>query len=489
METPAAAKSASSFRIPRWAQLCLAFVLAFDVAAFFQWADGAFQSEFGGHPEEAQHYLAGLRTRAALIHAGGGESAAATPGRAYGFPHVLGGWMAVFGLSRISAVLFMAALAAGTATLIFGAVRRELGAWAGIVAAAVWLCAPAVRESYETILPELSGAFVMTAALLLWARSMDDGSLRRAAVSKWFGRAALLGSGCVLAYALGVTLNLLPGDPRAAGLFLKECAFVPGIAVAGFALVGAMFRLRSGAPAGAVWVAMTALVAGVLVARWLQVGAPEVRTLIVATPALTMLAARGAVSLAGLLSGRMAAADGVLPRRKALWLFLLLLLAVPLNLFEIRRKEWEGFAPVAQTLLEMAGAGTRVLVVSDRRGEGMLQSEIAMRDGEGKLSVERGSKTLVEGEGPAAGGRQMERFIEDEHLLAYLTSGRIRYIVLDSAVPYETHADYHDQALRVLEGNVRNFWPVYESPITRDGEPQGHPLRVFRVVQAEGAER
>ena len=81
-----------------------------------------------------------------------------------------------------------------------------------------------------------------------------------------------------------------------------------------------------------------------------------------------------------------------------------------------------------------------------------------------------------------------ERFHEDENLFAHLTSGSIQYIVLDSAVPIETRAGYHDQMRRVIEDNVRIFWPISDSPIFRNGEPMGHPLRIFRVMQMAGAE-
>jgi hypothetical protein len=475
-----------------WVRLLIAFVVAFDVAAFFQWADGAFESEFGGHPDEAQNFLAALRTRDALIHArdrasaGNENSPPTAQGRAPAFSRGLGAWMAVFGKSRISALLFMATLAAATTTLIFSTVRRELGMWAATVATLLWLCAPAVRESYATILPEQFGALVLTGAALLWARLMDEGSLRRTAAPKWIGAAAMLGIAGVLAFALAVTLKLVPGDPRVALHFLKECVSVPGIAVAAFALAGMVIRPRSETRTGTVWIAITALVAGVLFARWLKSEMPDVRVLIVATPALAMLATRGAISLARSIVGQKKAdTNGGQPRREALWIFLLLLLALPRDLSTRWQKDWHGFAPIARTLLDEARAGTRVLVVSDVRGEGMLLSEIAMHDREGKISVERGSETLVESGSVGPQGKPQQRFLEDEQLFAHLTSGRIRYIVLDSAVPQDVRAGYHDQVQRVLESNVRSFWPIYDSPIIRDGEPQGHPLRIFRVVPSD----
>jgi Trk K+ transport system NAD-binding subunit len=476
-----------------WVRLLIAFIVAFDVAAFFQWADGAFQSEFGGHPDEAAHYLSGVRVRDAAVQAwerarsGGGDSLpqpAAALTQTSMFDVAQGGWMLAFGTSRIAVLLFMAALAAATALLIFSTVRREFGEWAAVVAATLWLCAPAVRESYETILPGLLGAFVFSGAALLGARLLDARGPRFTAIGRWIGTAVVIGGGCVLALALAVTFKLCPGNPQAALLFLKECAFVLGIAAAVFALAGMVIRRRSEARKSVLWVALAALVAGVLFARWMKAGIPDVRVLIVATPALAILATRGAVSLAGIIGFH--AAIGEQSRRKALWLLLLLLLSLPPYLLTARQKDWEGFGPIAITLIEQAQGAERVLVVSDPRGEGMLISEIAMRDRERQITIERGSETLVESPNPDA--RPLQRFLEDEQLLAHLAAGSIRYVVLDSSVPGASRASYHDQALRVLEGNVSNFWPIYDNPLVRDGEPQGHPLRIFRVLPSNGVQ-
>ena len=463
-----------------WLRLLFAFVVAFDVAAFFQWADGAFQSEFGGHPDEATHYIGGRGAGEAFAH-GGIAALKGTPA----FDLALGGWMSACGTSRIAVLLFMAALAAATATMIFGTVRREFGDWAAAVASLLWLCAPAVRESYEEILPEQFGAFVLTGAALLWARIMDEGGLRRTAVSRWIGTLAMLGGGCVLAFAFAVSMKVMPGDPRSAWSFLQDSVSVPGIAVAVFAIVGIVIRPKSAGAHGAVWVAMTALVAGVLFARWMKADLPHVRTLIVATPALAMLAVRGAVTFSGIAGSH--AAVSVQPRRRALWLFLLLLLALPVDLLSPWQKDWRGFGPAALALIEESRGPAHVLVVSDARGEGMFLSQLAMQDRERKISVERGSETLAESADPALRDTG-QRFAEDEKLLAHLAAGHIRYIVLDSTVPFASRAGYHDQVLRVLEANVRSFWPIGVSPIIRDGEPQGHPLRIFRVMQAAGAD-
>lgn len=490
---PVSSETVPAPKSRRWLRVLIAFVVAFDVAAFFQWADGAFQSEFGGHPDEGTHYATAVHVHDAAMHmrdrakSNGSQHPLAAMRRTPAFDIVQGGWMLVFGTSRIAALLFMAALAAATTALIFCTVRGEIGSWAAVVASLLWLCAPAVRQSYEMILPEQFSAFILTGAMLLCAWLTNEGSLRCTAVAKWIGTAAMVGCGCVLSLAVAAALKITPGDPQAALSFLKEYMTILGTAAAAFALAGMVLRRRSDARMNTTRVAMTALIAGVLFVRWMKTGSPDMRVLIVATPALAMLAVRGAVSLAEIVGSKTAISREFF-RRKALWLFLLLLLALPPDLLSPWQKDWQGFGPVARTLVEQSRGAARVLVVSDARGEGMFASEIAMRDHLRQITVERGSETLANPAGSAPRGRPMERFLEDEQLFAHLTSGRIRYIVLDSAVPQEVRAGYHDQIQRVLENNVRSFWPICDSPIIRDGEPMGHPLRIFRVMPSEGAQ-
>lgn len=475
-------------KIRGWVRLLIAFVVAFDVAAFFQWADGAFQSEFGGHRDEASHYLAGLRVRDAVRRVADRSQTLQHPQaalrRTSAFDIAEGGWMLIFGTSRITVLLFMAVLAAATATLIFGVLQREMGDWAATAASLVWLCAPVVRESYETLLPVQFAALVLTAAVLLGARLVGDGAMRRA---PWIGAAAVAGGAGGLAFAGAVALGFAPGDPRTALSFLKECTSVSGIAAAAFAIAGAVIRPPSEMRVSAVWVALTALVTGVVFARWMQAGVPDTRVLIAATPALAMLAVRGAVLLAGIVGARRAiAAEG--SRRRALWILLLVLLVLPPALLQPRQKDWHGFGAAALTLVEEAHGEARVLVVSDSLGEGMLISETAMRDSARQIVIERGSESLTDPAVSMPRGRPAERYLEDRQVLAHLTSGSIRYVVLDTAVPEDTRAGYHDQVRRVIEDNIRNFWPICDCPVIRDGEPQGHPLRIFRVMKSDGAE-
>ena len=118
----------------------------------------------------------------------------------------------------------------------------------------------------------------------------------------------------------------------------------------------------------------------------------------------------------------------------------------------------------------------------------LLFTPLPSREGSNSFSRSGGSgftagMSLVEhGDRPGDAGNLREHFIEDRELLEYLTKGRIQYVVLDDSPPMKERAGYHDQIRRVIENNVRNFWPLHSSPITRDGEIQFQPIQIFRVM-------
>ena len=102
----------------------LVYLVFLLVAVGFQWMQGAYQAEFGGHPDEAAHYVTGL-----MVH---DYLAAGLPGNPMRFAQMyydhypkvaLGNWPPVFYLiqsawtllltpSRASLLLLMAALEA-----------------------------------------------------------------------------------------------------------------------------------------------------------------------------------------------------------------------------------------------------------------------------------------------------------------------------------------------------------------------------------------
>ena len=526
-----------------WVRLLITFILAFDIAAFIQWFDGAFQSEFGAHPDEGAHYVAGKFApdllRDAWAARNGQAPAEAEEGttpasgiRQYavplhtvwppGFALLQYAWGALFGHSRLSILLLLAALAAATATLLYRVVEEKFGDWAAAAAALLWLCAPLARSHYEMVMPAMLSALTMLGTVACWARFLDQGRARDSFSAAALATLAVLTSDAGPVIALLVAASCLftgkwrifarpatwpaiampvatvaalrifrpPGVdagenlplPEIVTFHATEITFAAGIAVALFALASVcLFRPRSGGKNGA-FVYFLVMVLGIFAWRCIAPAPPDSMQLVDALPALIFLAVAGAHSAARVLS-RKDADERTLRRNAATWVLLLLLLALAPSLMVRRMKDWAGCGPLAEILLSASDGPRRVLVVSDPRIEGMWGAELAMRDSARRITVERGSETLADRGRRGADNRPEQRFLEDDQLTGHLTSGRLNYLVLDTSVPHETHANYQDQAARVAEIEVRRFWPLGDSPLVRDGEPQGHPLRLVRIMR------
>ena len=530
-------------------RIFVVFVVAFDVAFVWQKCTGAYESEFGAHPDEGAHCVTGLFVRDAFGVAldyvrNGFQGSPVDAGREFAqnfyehYPKVALGvwppafhltqavWTLPFGTSRMALLLLMAALAASVAVLIFEVVRPRFGMWAAAGAALLWLCGPLVREYYGMIMAEMLSTLTMLGATVVWGRYLEKDSKRDA---WWF---ALLASAAILTKGTGLALNLMclfsiilrwnwrvlarpslwgaallivvlagiwtwvfrheglrVGGWERSGLsweFTKaavpfyawELARSLGYGVAVFALIGMFTNARKDGH----WAAQTSLVVAVLVFQSVVPVGREARHVLPATPALMLLAMAGVFAVARHPKVIIANA-GVQRYRERMWIVLLALLMVPQIVFRFERKSYHGFEPLARAVLEER-EGTRILISSDARGEGMFISEVAMRDRRPNLFIERASKTLVDPEGRTWGGRYLrDRFPDDATLLDYILKSKIEYIVLDAAVPEEKRAPYQDQLKRVVMDNTGTFWPVTESPVHRDNEDLFPPVRLIRVVR------
>jgi hypothetical protein len=534
-----------TLKSPHWARLLVVFVIAFDVAAFWQWTSGAYRSEFGGHPDEGVHYVSGLVVRDLMAELQAnrhvapdvaGADSSGTLGQQLlgdhrsnrstfwppGLSIAQSAWSAGFGTSRLSVLLLVAALAAAVATLLYGTVRTEFGEWAAIAAALLWLCAGLVRESYGMVMPEMLGALAMFGAAIAWCQFLECGS------SGAIGSFALLSSVALWTEGAGVSVFPMAGISlvwtrrwrllarwdlwvmgalpllaliyvrkisferfsfdgssviNAAANYAPMLAFVAGLAVAGFATAGVLFRCLPRDQRQGRWVAMASLVISIFAYHCVSRGRMEARHMIAAAPALVMLAIAGAASIASMMSRRVSDAMER-RRRESMWILLLVLLALPFEVLKPHRKEFEGFGAIARTLIAEGARDARILVSSDATGEGMFISELALGDHRTGMAVETAGTSLTTPEDPAVVPQNpRERFSNDGELLKYLTSGRIQYVLLDDALPYRERAGYHDQIRRVLEDNVRSFWPILESEITRGGEILGRPAKLYRVIR------
>ena len=122
------------------------FCLFLTITLAIQWTKGAFQGEFGSHPDEPAHFVTAL-----MVHDYVADLFPAPPMQyaenyylhypKVGLGHwppvfyvVQAGWMMLFSESRISMMLLMAVVAALFGVTLYEVVRRRYSASAGLAA-------------------------------------------------------------------------------------------------------------------------------------------------------------------------------------------------------------------------------------------------------------------------------------------------------------------------------------------------------------------
>lgn len=228
MDSPAQEPPRKSYP---WAIALIVFIVAFDVAFFWQRAGGSYQSEFGGHPDEAAHVVTGLFIRDAILKGAdyatnGFHGSPVKVGKEFAgeyyshYPKIgLGVWPPVFylaqaawtlplGVSRTTLLLLMCALAGALALVFYRALREEYGAWPALAGAIALLSLPLVRMHYGMIMAETLSALFMFGAMLCFGNFLDR---ERRNDVLWFGlfaALAILTKGTGLALALAGPLAL-----------------------------------------------------------------------------------------------------------------------------------------------------------------------------------------------------------------------------------------------------------------------------------------
>ncbi len=215
-----------------WIITALVFVLAFDLALGWQRVGGAWQSEFGGHPDEAGHYVTGLFVRDAVVMAAhyaadGFHGSPVAVGKEFAddyyahYPKVgLGVWPPFFYLvqsawtfpfspSRGSILLLMCALAAVVAVQLFRVLREEFGLPFAAFGAAAFLSLPLVRSYYGMVMAETLSTALMFGAVLAFGDFLDREKRGDALRFGLLAALAILTKGTGLALALAAPLALL----------------------------------------------------------------------------------------------------------------------------------------------------------------------------------------------------------------------------------------------------------------------------------------
>jgi hypothetical protein len=503
--------------------------LAYWVLALgLQVASGAHTSGFGTISDEAAHYVTGLMVRDYLASGWPEHPVRYAENYYLHYPKVALGqwppmfyllqavWTLPFGGSRLVVLLGMASLAALVGTIVYRALVPHVGLVLSLAGGALFLLFPLTQEYAAAVMTEIPVALFALAAALMFGRYVEGGRPRHVYAFALLAAAAILVKGSGFALALVPPLTVLvtgrwrvlrqPHLWLAGALVAVLCVpwywvttdMVSGTWVGGssptlaYTLHAAPSYARWLAGAGGVFVLVAALV-GLATARWRQPGAGAVaatgalavavlvlhsvipsslepRNLLPVLPPLAIFATLGLAALA-----RRARALGSRP-----WVAAAILLAVfGLERFDLYQKSWHGYQEVAALMAADERLQDAVTLVSaDSIGEGLLVSEVAMRDHPrpGHL-VLRGSKILARSDWL---GRGYESYFDEPGaLLAYLDTLPVTAVVIDTSVP-APERDLHERLVQqALDMAGRRWERVGSYDVVRRGTRHPAALAVY----------
>ncbi len=523
------------------ARMAFVFILFFAVAVLLQVLSGAYHSEFGGYPDEPAHYVTSLMVReyVTAMHPFSPMRFAENyylhyPKVAFGhWPPLLyviqAFWMMLFSQARASVLLELAATTTLLAYAVYSEARRwftstSLGSTAALLAGLLTICLPLMQVYTDEEMAESLLILLCFWSAIFFARYIDS---ERWQDSFWFGiffALAVLtkGSGWLLVLvppvallltrklrlllrpgfwisALIVAVLCIPwqlatlhmaergwtgGTTPSAGYtftalwqFLVAIEHMLGPALSVLLVVGLLaeiFRKRIAPHAAtmfafifAVWLFHSIVPAGV-----------EDRKMLIALPALVLFIFAGGFWIAGRLPLRGSLArwgPGVVAAAAAL-LFLFQTFAIP-------HEKHYGYIEAARFLTtdpQMHDA--TILVSSQSVGEGLLISEIAMREPLPQDTILRATKSLAQVDWNDDHYRSL--FSTPAQLLHFLDRSGVNVVVLDT-FPGEKEFTHHNLLRRTIAQFSRQFQRLANF---QPGGPQtGGEVDVYRFERTSGA--
>jgi len=505
----------------------LLFCVYFLIDVGLQWRGNAFQSELGANPDEPAHYVTGL-----LFH---DYISAGLPGNPLSYARnfylhypkvalghwppffyvVQAAWTLPFTPSRTSVMLLMAALTALLATVLCQTIWEEFSLAAGVAAAILLLSLPVVEEFSSLLMSEILLTLLVFLAVLAYGRYLDTERWQPAA---WFGLWATL---ALLTKATGIELALIPLcailATRRWRLLGRFSFWLPAILVVGIAAPWYLWvpdaRHQSVIPFGGVKFIITprlmatpktwwdmlgeapAILAiiGVLVygkrifrgsvsCKWLAglsvlvgayvfrcvIGAWEDRHLVTNVPIILMFSVAGAAWLLSLpMLSRIPA------RFKMAVVGVALAVSLVLNIHKSPLKHHYGFDRAAQNLVSNPRFTKSVLLVcGDPSGEGMLISEIAMRESRPGHIILRATKLLANSDWMRWNYKPL--FNNQADTMQYVESIPAGIVVFDREGPKSPHGNLLFEGIRQHPGK----WEL----LARYGDD----ILVFRLIGHEG---
>jgi len=477
----------------------------FSINVWLASTGGVFRSELNGESDAPAHYITALMIRDYIA-----QGIPATPlvfaknyylhypkvafGHWPPFFHVLeAAWMLVFGVSRTSVLCLVMAITALLGTTLYTVVARAFRSWlAGLAVAVLLICVPLVQAYSGVLMADMLVALLSFWTILVWAGYMEAPSWRLGTAFAILASATILtkGNGFALALVPPITIVLgrrwellrrpslygaaiivaaatapwyflttrlvvptfqyefTPGFVISATWFLwKLLLGAPGILVTAFALVGVAVKVIRPYSLGRVeslWGTAFAQIIAVWLFHALIPAGMETRYILASLAPWLMFSAAGVQWVSERLR------PAALPARaSAIVLSAVVGIVFFATVFRIPQQRRLGFQEVAEELTSNPEFRNSVILCSSEGvGEGLLISEVAMREARPGHIILRASRMLADSDwngrfyktkmdGPPA----VQRFLE---------AAAVDVVVLDLN-PY-TAFEHHKQLQATMKG-------------------------------------
>ncbi len=525
-------RSLPPLRLSNSSRFALLLLVFFAAAVALQLASGAYHSEFGGYPDEPAHYVTSLMVREYLTGSHLFSPLQFARDYYHHYPKVAFGhwpplfylvqalWMLLFSSSRISILLELAATTALLAYAVSLEARRWFGWKAGALAGLLTVCLPLIQTYTDEEMAETLLALTCFCSVIYFARYLDSERWQDSlAFGVFFALAVLTkGSGWLLAMVPPIALILtrklrvlsrsgfwlpvlivaalcLPWQLSTMGLaeqgwaggtrpsvhytltalwqFLPILIQITGTVLAFFVAFGIVVEViipvfRKPIASGPA--VMFALILADWVFHSLVPAGVEDRKMIIAVPALVLFLFAGGFWIANRF-----------PRRGTLagWRYSFVAAAMAaiffLQTFSVPHETHYGYTEAAKFITsDPRFRGATILVSSGAIGEGLLVSEIAMREPHPTDTILRSTKVLAQMDWDGAHYRSF--FSKPAEVVDYLDRSQVRFVVTDQFTP--DSALPHNQVLRQTIQQSGRFQPM-ASFHPQHGNPAAN-IEVFR---------
>jgi hypothetical protein len=492
---------------------------------------GAYTSGFGGYADEPAHLVTSLMVRDFIAGLDFHHPWQFAQQYYYHYPKVaigvwppvfygaLGIWFLIIGASRGAAIMFIAIVAATTASVIYFTGKRLIGRWAGALAAVLFVASPLVQESSARVMTEHLVTLGMLVSTLCFARFARTGQIGDGLAFGIVAAVAILTHGNAWALSLvpGITLALtntwhlfrrlglwLAAVPvlvtcvpwygfapsivagREGGVAYLFVEAVPGYAwfiyrgvglpVLIFALIGVwetIIRVKPRTEVAPEWAALAGLAIAIFILHSVLPVPIDSRYMVLLIPSVVLFSAAGVKAIAHRLGARLPI--GVVRVGLALPLiaaFCAESFALPLQLRN------GGYAALVRGVEARVSNVPQVwLISSGSTGEGCLVAAVALQETRPNSYVLRG-KTILAG-GDWFWSSTQDRFDTPAKLAGLLDDIPVTIIVIDDRIPPNQQRPYQDRLRKLVAGEGEQSELIGSYPQTEGGIVFPNSLHVY----------